>query len=215
VHRAAEDVRALYCADDLPPQRLDAATRQCEALWTRRHAVLRSLEASQVPDIRADLQDLAVCTASLELRAADEAQSAPGRHHALHLLEEAEAEFGPSAVIELERGGVTVPSPRTAWEHTAVGRALLRRGQLTAASAELRAAVALDPAGRWCNFYYGICAARQGQPHDAVAAFSVAIGTGPDVPEFFHNRAQAYRALGRSDEARRDNDRAAQLHQSR
>jgi tetratricopeptide (TPR) repeat protein len=190
-------------------------------MWARRDAVLRSVAGSQVPDLRADLQDIAVCTASLELRAADEAGSGPARHHALRRLDEAEAAFGRSAVIELERAdaplrqNMSTSSPRTAWEHTAVGRALLRRGQLTAASAELRAAIALDPAGRWCNFYYGICAARQGQPHDAVAAFSVAIGTGPDVPEFFHNRALAYRALGRFEEARRDSDRAGKLRHAR
>jgi Flp pilus assembly protein TadD len=35
------------------------------------------------------------------------------------------------------------------------------------------------------------------------------------VPEFFHNRALAYRALGRFEEARRDSDRAGKLRHAR
>jgi hypothetical protein len=86
---------------------------------------------------------------------------------------------------------------------------LLRRGDYPAAATELKAAVALSPAGRWPNFYSGICAYRMGKFDDAVAAFSVSIGSDPDRPEFFHNRSQAYRALGRWEDARRDSDRAA------
>ncbi len=227
VRQAAEEIRALYCSDAIAPERLRALTAHCESLWQRRDAVLAALPDSHNLDARADLQDIAVCTASLELRAAAEARSDPQRQHALRLMDEAEASFGRSAVIEYERQNRTqtgnsrgadassssqhAAAPRTAWEYTAIGRALLRRGELSAADAKLKAAVALEPAGRWCNFYSGVCAYRMGRLDDAVTAFSVSIGSGADLPEFFHNRSEAYRALGRLQEARRDSDRAALL----
>jgi tetratricopeptide (TPR) repeat protein len=156
------------------------------------------------------------------LRAPEDAVDASERRRALRLLDEAERFFGRSAVIDLERRqpdaappAFAPPTPpRTAWEHTAIGRALLRRNLLPAAAAELRAALALDPAGRWCNFYYGVCAYRMAHFDDAVTAFSTAIGAAPE-PAFFRNRAQAYRALGRNDEADRDEQRATAATQPR
>ncbi len=227
VHQAAEEMRSLYCAEAIPPEHLHSVMRHCESLWRQRNTVLSSLADSDNASTRSDLQDIAVCTASLELRSADETQNDIVRKTALRLLDEAEASFGRNAVIEYERqlaaGSEITPKnstvspsqegmvPRTAWEHTAIGRALLRRGDFKAAAAELSEAVSLDPGGRWCNFYAGICAYRMGRFEDAVAAFSVSIGSAPTLPEFFHNRAQAYRALGKLNEARRDNDHAAAL----
>lgn len=65
-----------------------------------------------------------------------------------------------------------VRRPRTAWEHFAVGRILLRRGDTAAAAVELRQAFDAEPQGLWPNFYYGLAAYRLGRVQEAVAAFS-------------------------------------------
>jgi Tfp pilus assembly protein PilF len=44
-----------------------------------------------------------------------------------------------------------------------------------------------------------------------VASFSVAIGTAPNVASFFHHRALAYAALGKTERALQDYERALQL----
>jgi tetratricopeptide (TPR) repeat protein len=150
------------------------------------------------------------------------------RREPLQLLHEAIVTFGPSSVLEEERAihrrasglaeaAVPLPShaaspaPRSAWEHYALGRALLVSGDLKRAAQELAAALELEPAGRWPNFYYGLCAYRLGRHEDAVAAFSVCIGTAPSVAGYFYNRALAYAALGRPSQAMRDYDRVLQI----
>jgi len=55
--------------------------------------------------------------------------------------------------------------------------------------------VRLDPAGRWPNFYHGLCAYCLGRHEDAVAAFSVCIGAAPDSPDAYYHRALAHAAL--------------------
>jgi tetratricopeptide (TPR) repeat protein len=103
------------------------------------------------------------------------------------------------------------PAPLTAWEHDAIGRTLLASGDLSAAAQELRAALQLEPAGAWPNFYYGLCAYRTGDYQAAVAAFSVCIGTMPNVADFFYNRALAFAGLGQSESAMQDYDRALRI----
>jgi tetratricopeptide (TPR) repeat protein len=88
---------------------------------------------------------------------------------------------------------------------------MLETDDLARAGEELGAAVALAPADRWANFYYGIWSYRTGRPTDAVAAFSVCIGAAPDVAGCYYNRALAYAAVGRPDEALADYDRALRL----
>jgi tetratricopeptide (TPR) repeat protein len=105
----------------------------------------------------------------------------------------------------------TRPKPRTAREHYQAGRALLAHGDVNGASEHLRAAVALDPAGLWPNFYHGVCCYRQGRHQQAIAAMSVCIGAAPHVPACYYNRGLAYFAAGDHDAARRDFDRALAL----
>jgi tetratricopeptide (TPR) repeat protein len=102
-------------------------------------------------------------------------------------------------------------APKTAWEHSSVGRALLRAGRTDAAATEIAAALQQDPYGLWPNFYSGVCSYRRGRYADAVAAFGVCIGAEPNAAGGYCNRALALLALGRKDEARRDYDRARQL----
>ena len=73
---------------------------------------------------------------------------------------------------------------------------MLRSGDLPSASEELRGRARADPAGRWPNFHFGLCAYRTGRYQDAITAFSVCIGSAPNVAGYFYNRALAYSGVG-------------------
>ena len=77
-------------------------------------------------------------------------------------------------------GSLPPPGRRTAWGHYALGRALLRAGDLEGAAAELERAVRLRPQGLWPNFYQGLCAYRRGRYADAALAYSVCVGAAPE-----------------------------------
>jgi tetratricopeptide (TPR) repeat protein len=139
------------------------------------------------------------------------------------VLAEAETLFGPSAVLEHERKrhrrdlGLMEPSgrdaltPRTAWEHCALGQSFLQDGDLRRAREQLRRAIALRPHGLWPNYYYGLCASRLKRYEDAALAFSVCVGAAPDIAGCYYNRALALAALSRTTQAVHDYDRALRL----
>ena len=208
VHQLADQIRVLYVgggAETVPTRRLRPLATRCAELWGRRDVIIASRGAACSAEVAADLQDVAIFAASASEKAA-----------ALRLLNEVEATFGASAVLEHERqalGGtrptaVAAPAPRTAWEHAAMGRAMLASGDVTGATQALSEARRLDPAGRWPNFYFGVCAYRAGRHEEAVTAFSVCIGAASDVGGYFYNRALAYAAFGRHEQALQDYDRA-------
>jgi tetratricopeptide (TPR) repeat protein len=172
--------------------------------------------------------DLALLWSDLRVRLAPPAEVAVVRRQALQVLDEAEALFRPSAVLyqarvehavalgrtdvaEAARRGAAAAPPRTAWEHFAVGRIFLRRGDAAAAAVELRHALDVEPQGLWPNFYYGLAVYRLGRFQESVAAFSACSALAPDVAGCFFNRAQGYTALGRDDLALADLDRAVWL----
>jgi serine/threonine protein kinase/Flp pilus assembly protein TadD len=227
LHRLADQVRVLYCAQDLPASRARAIASQCKAVWAKRNVLLGGSDDGHVGTgvgsalVPADLRDVALfyCYASRDADAAG----------ALRILDEVEAAFGPSPVLAQERrrcnsggaGDVASPEtgtekaartpPRTGWEHYAIGRSSLAAGDLPGALRELATALELEPADRWTNFYYGLCVYRLGRYEDAAAAFGVCIGAAPDVAASYYNRALAYVALGRTDRAVNDYDRTLQL----
>jgi tetratricopeptide (TPR) repeat protein len=88
---------------------------------------------------------------------------------------------------------------------------LLRAGDLERAAAETDEAVRLEPQSLWPNYCQGVCAYRRGQFADAAAAFGVSIGAAPDAAGCYVNRALAFAALGRTETALRDYDRALRL----
>src|SRR5207237_3032264 len=133
---------------------------------------------------------------------------------------EAEALFGPSPGLSRQRHAVAQPgtpppapgpAPRTAWEHYALGRWLLRTGDLSGAAAAFDRAVTLRPQDFWPWFGKGLCAHRRQYPDEAVTAFSVCIALAPDNAACYFNRALALAASGDAAAALADYDRALQL----
>jgi serine/threonine protein kinase len=217
LHLLADRIRFLHAAGPLSAEetaRLDAC---CRAVWEKRRAILGPGERRPA-QARDDLLDLAILWADLLSR---RAPAEEGRTAALAVLDQAEELFGPSPVLDRERlfhapaaprrpptGG---RPPRKAWEHYALGRSLLRAGDLARADAELARAVGLEPHALWPNFYLGVCAHRLGRYEEAAEAFSACIGAAPGSAGCFYNRALAHAARGRADLALRDCDQAVRL----
>jgi serine/threonine protein kinase/Flp pilus assembly protein TadD len=232
LHRLADRARFLYGAHDFAPEGLRGLEAGCRALWENRGRIVERLSpaggAALEPLVRDDLLDLAIFWADLQVRLTPPARQEEARQKALTVLAQAEALFGPSPVLDAERArhsesgrsaarGLRVPrrgpdtASATAWQHYALGRSLLRSGELEQAARELERAVRLQPQGLWPNFYQGLCAYHQGRYADAVTAYSVCIGAAPEAAGCFYNRALAFAALGRTEQAWHDYDQALRL----
>jgi serine/threonine protein kinase len=223
LRQLADRVRYLYGADIMPSGVLRRLEKRCRLLWEQRDRVIERLSPGGVSALEApareDLLDLALFRADLLVRLAVPAEKEMAQRQALAVLDEAEALLGSNAVLDEERtiyGAAPPPASarrtaQTAWEHCALGRALLRAGDLRRADDELRRAVRLEPHGLWPNFYAGVCAYRLKHYESAVTAFSVCIGAAPSAAACFYNRALALAALGREKAARDDNDQALRL----
>jgi serine/threonine protein kinase/tetratricopeptide (TPR) repeat protein len=223
LHWLTDRLRFLYGARRLPPKALQAIAPSCRACWESRRKIVERLSADGTsalhPAVRDDLLDLAIFWADLQVRLAPAAAKEEARGQALDVLNQAEVLFGPSPVLDEERRfyGGTSPlrkpesRPLRAWEHYALGRALLRSGMLERAADELEQAVRLKPQDLWPNFYYGLCVYRLGRYLDAIAAQSVCIGAAPEAATCFYNRALAFAALGDRERALGDYDQALRL----
>jgi serine/threonine protein kinase len=201
LHRLAQRVRFLYGVERLPPAGADELTDGCRRFWNDRDRIVDRLRALN-PSVRADLYDVAICWADLQMNMSE----------ALATLDQAEELLGSSPVLDAERRlhGATIHTlglkPQSAWDHYALGRALLRSGDLDHAAAETEQAMKLEPQGLWPNFYQGVCTYRRGQFVEAASAFGVCIGAAPDAAGCYFNRALAFAALGRREQALRDYD---------
>jgi tetratricopeptide (TPR) repeat protein len=232
LHQLADRIRFLYGVESLPPARLRQLEGQCRDLCDRREEIVGRLQPDFDPhgprQTEADLLDLAVLWTDLHVRLASAPEIPAARREALEVLDRAEALFGPSPVLVRERqfhaqvlGMAELASamdrraaelpPRTAWEHYALGRSLLRRGRLEEADRHFLRALELQPGGLWPNFYRGLCAHRRGRFPEAVMAFSACVILAPDSAGVLFNRAVALDALGAGEQALRDYDRALRL----
>jgi serine/threonine protein kinase/Tfp pilus assembly protein PilF len=222
LHSVANQFRLVYGIDE-PPARRQRILAPCRKIWDDRKFVLEALgseTSAEASRIRADFLDLAILMADLQVALAREDQRSTERRQAIGLLDQAEALFGPSPVLDHERqryaAGAAVSAAaskkagRTAWEHYALGRSYLNSGQLDSAVAHFERALALEPDGLWPNFYYGLCAFRLGRLDRAAVAFSVCIGKTP-VSGCYYHRALAYAELKQTDLAVRDYDQAIKL----
>jgi serine/threonine protein kinase/Flp pilus assembly protein TadD len=228
LHRIAERLRPLFGVESIPPAQARAVAEHCRGLWRELDLIGERLGSNLELQCRADLLDLAILAAHLGVRGAAPAESRAAAEEALALLAEAESVFGPSCVLCREREryaralGQTglaeacarqaaALAPRGAWEHTALGRARLRAGDVRGAAEEIDRALREEPQALWPNFYKGCCALRLGDPAEAMAAFSACVVLAPDSAWCRHNRGLAYLELGRLDAAVADFDQALAL----
>jgi tetratricopeptide (TPR) repeat protein len=229
----ANRLRVFYGADFLPRATMQELEGRCRLFWENRRLIADRLgfvetAAGSQQGAQTDLLDLALLWCDLRVRLAPKADESNCRREILKVLDQAEELFGPSPVlvhlrqIHAEALGIeetaraaakrmATLTPRTAWEHYALGRALLQSGDREQASVRFREALVLEPQGFWPNFYLGLCAYQQGQYPDAVAAFSVCVGSAPTNAACFYNRALTQGALGNTQKALDDYDYALRL----
>ncbi len=210
VHTLADRVRLLYGTDAVPAARLASLRDACAAIWAERRRLRAWLDTAPDTAVAQDLTDLVL----FAVEAGPPPGTADGAARAD--LDEVEALFGPSAVLDWQRRQRQAMRPAppvagTAWECCTLGRLALQAGELSLASAYLGQALAREPHGLWANYYHGLCAARSGRPLEAVSAFSVCIGAAPKAAALYYNRGLAHAALGEPALAIGDYDRALQI----
>jgi serine/threonine protein kinase/Tfp pilus assembly protein PilF len=211
-------LRFAYDNDSVSREGLHALGRFCQETWSQRSFLLDA-EAAPLPSgeeaqLRTDLLDVAVLWSDLRRRLADPKEVDEERRQALAVLREAEGLFGRSAAVVRERRALgdsvddDASPPRTGWEHYAMGRWLLRQGDLRGAATELERAVSLGPQSFWPWFWRGLCAYKRQQFEDAVTSFTVCVALSPRSAECYCNRALAHAGRGRRELARADYDKA-------
>jgi serine/threonine protein kinase len=223
LHALAEQVRAIFGVDQLPRTRLDSLNDRCQEFWGKRALLKEWVASSGSTDAANDLLDLVLFATDLQVRLATGEEKEKTRLRVLETLQEAESHFGPNIVLDEERQrhrrALKLPplqapfaaTPRTMWEHFALGRTALLANEPLVAAKHIGRALEMEPHGFWPNFYQGHCAYRLGQYAESVAAFSVCIGAAPQVAGVYYNRALAYSAQGKLELALRDYNRALQI----
>jgi tetratricopeptide (TPR) repeat protein len=228
-HQVADQIRLKAVADSLSVRDLQDLEKSCRAAWSSRPLIatrLGNLEGEERQRIRADFLELAVLEAGLRVRLASKSEERAARESALHVLEEAEATFGPSRVlcreqqthaealglaevaVQAKTKGDGLP-PATSWEHCALGRSHLQSGHLDDAAEEFKEAIGLEPGGLWPNYYYGVCVYRLNRAKEALEPFSVCLGAASRTnatsgdqntkriqAQILYNRALAHAATG-------------------
>jgi serine/threonine protein kinase/tetratricopeptide (TPR) repeat protein len=232
LHAFVERVRLVYGLESVPAEQLRPLEARCGAFWDKRSLIWQRLgsevDSELARSVRTDLLDLAILGSDLRVRAAPAEHAAAAREEALAVLAEAERQFGASPLLEYERRRhaealkrndvaeaagrrLAERPPQSAWEYFAMGRALLRAGDLAGAARFLEEAVERRPNDLWACFYQGVCAYRRQRYSEAVTAFTACITQSPDTALFHYNRALASSAGGDDDRALRDYDQALRL----
>jgi serine/threonine protein kinase len=232
LHDLADRLRLLFGTELAPTDALRTLDRRLRMTWESRFRILTQLSGE--PDqelaqrLRTDFLDLGIFWAALHVRLATDGDGPSARRNALRVLDEAERQFGGSAVLarerqshaealglqelarEAARSQAELP-PRTAWEHYALGRSLLAAGELETAAREFDRATDLQPQDLWAQFSRGLCAFRRRRFDTALRAFEVCVALAPRTAECHYNRGLAHSALGDAESARRDHSTARRL----
>jgi tetratricopeptide (TPR) repeat protein len=232
LHEIADRFRFLYGVDSFSSAKLETLETRCRNFWDNRVMILdrlgKELEPEAEQRLQLDLLDLAVLGADLRVRLAGKDQAGPARKAALQTLDQAEALFGPNAVLyherrlhaaalglgdmarAAERRGSECP-PRTAWENYALGRSFLNAGKVDAAAERLKRALALEPGGLWPSFYHGVCCYRLCKFDESALSFTTCVALAPNVAGCFYNRGLAFAGWKKADLAVADFSRALEL----
>jgi serine/threonine protein kinase len=223
-------VRQLHYVDGyefVPPEKLRELQAGCRTVWQARTQILgpNSAASTQLEQrMRTDLLDLALLAADLDVRLAPRGKVDAVRRQALQMLDEAQSLCGSSPVLDFvrreyrlalgesaESQNASSPRPKTAWEHYAVGRFLLRASKLDQAQSEFQQAIDLEPGEFWPNFYQTVCAYRMRDYERSLNAAFVCVALSPASAECFYNRALSQQALGHAELALADLGRALKL----
>jgi len=222
----ASVVEQLRFADSMPEvsepelKRLDAA---CRDIWQARSAIVAfekdQTNATIVARLSTELLDLAMLWARVQVRLGDNDSQA----RVTKILGEAEALFGSRDILAFAHRAYAPDHPdhlglaydarelQTGWQRLAVGRLLYQNDELAAAEEQFAAAIRLDPAAFWPNFYLTLCTYRQGKFAEALQSAYACVALQPTRPESFYNRALCEQSLGNSEKALADFDTALQL----
>jgi serine/threonine protein kinase/tetratricopeptide (TPR) repeat protein len=227
LHRFADSLRYRFASDITSTDDLRVLQSYCGQFWDKRELILR-LEPELTPvlarQVKSDLLDLAILWADLRLRLAKPGDARARHQEALAVLAEAEAAFGASRVLCLEKQvhaaglGLTVDAqamaqqaeelvPQTAWEHYALARFHLQGNHPDRALAELNEAIRLQSDNLWPYFYKGRCALQLGNYSEAVAAFTACVVLKKNEWNYYY-LGQAYTALDDLDSALDDYENA-------
>ena len=221
-------LRFVGGAEALPRRLARDLEAGCAEVWASRERIVGRRPGAAAADGKepseTKLLELAVLWADLAARAAPEEGAAAARDETLRRLAEADRFFGPNAALARERlrystageAALTRSSgddlaPRSAREHDALGRFLLRDDRMSEAADQFRRAVDLEPQAFWPNYYLGWCNYRLGNYERALNSFCVCVALAPSAAECYYNRALVHVALGENDEALRDFHQALHL----
>jgi serine/threonine protein kinase len=228
LHSLADQLRLSYGFEELTAERQRQLSQYCRTVWETREALLATCSSPAdlkiAETMKADLLDVGILWADLRGRASNDDQS---HREALRILEQVEALSSPSLVLYLERGryaealGMAAEAREaqqrasqltagTSWEQLALGRALLRDGQLELALAHFQQAADLEPHNFWPHYYQAVCAFRLGRYDEALQTLRVCIALAPERPECFYNRAVVELAQSDHNAARASLQRALQ-----
>lgn len=225
-HQLVDRLRFAYGGNEHRKGIQPALQTHAREVWRRRNELLdpQAKLTHEVEDqLQTDLLDLAIIWADLRLRSATGSDT--DIEESVRLLRETETLFGESQVLcRLRQAGAQALhrpaearqyerradslTPKTAWEHYALGRWWLGQGKLGQAATAFEEATDLPSAGFWPFFYQGVCAHQRGEFEDAIQAFRVCIALTPRSGPSYYNRALAEEALDRREQALRDYTRA-------
>ena len=110
-----------------------------------------------------------------------------------------------------DAGLLPAESPRTAWEHDAVGRSFLQAEQLDLARKHFAKAIELEPDAFWPHFHLVLCDYRAGRFGEALRSAEVCVALSPRAAECYFNRALCLQSMGQGEAAIKDFTRALEL----
>jgi serine/threonine protein kinase/lipoprotein NlpI len=231
LHQFVERARLATGAVAPPPDEERTIERHCRELWQYREqitALFAQGSSTRSTESHNDLLDLAILWTRLRVRLASPDDRAVTRHEALEVLAEAEKLCGPSCVLSQERRqhatalGLTALAeeaarqaaplpPRTAWEHNALGRALLESGNPSGAAAHFGRALEIQPDDFWAHYHDGQCAYLLKRHDRALVAFTACIALAPRSAWCRYNRGLVNVDLSRLEGALLDFNQALVL----